>query len=174
MAADANMLAMTAAITALTNMIATIRAPARPPPAHDPVQGDVPFDLSTRAVSHAYIEICVPLKNEWDGHAETFPSCIVSLQNRAVEGKWDVASPHGILHFGTSPDKHNILKSYHSVMDAAIATAHTDRNDIRAIQNFTAMFKCIKASIRGKLRDTIFMQAGNIPTNTDGPTLLKN
>jgi len=174
MATNANMLAMTASITALMNMIATIRAPARPPPVHDPVQGDVPFDLSTQAASQAYIEICTPLKNEWDGHVETLPSFIVSLQDRAVEGKWDIAAPHGILHFGTSPDKYNILTSYHSVMDAVIATAYTDRHDIRAIQNSTAMFKCIKASIRGTLRDTIFMQAGNLPTNTDGPTLFKN
>ena len=47
MTADANIIPMTAATTALTNMIATIRAPARPPPGHDPVQGDVPFNIST-------------------------------------------------------------------------------------------------------------------------------
>ena len=35
------------------------------------------------------------------------------------------------------------------------------------------MFKCIKSSIKGILRDTIFTQAGNLPANTDGPTLFK-
>ena len=35
------------------------------------------------------------------------------------------------------------------------------------------MFKCIKASIKGTLRDTIFTQSGNLPANTDGPTLFK-
>jgi len=79
MAVDANMIAITAAITALTNMITTIRTPARPPPVHDPVQGDVTFNLSARAASHAYTEICAPLKNKWDGYLETFPSFIVSL-----------------------------------------------------------------------------------------------
>ena len=64
MAANVNMIAMTAAITALTNMIATIRAPAGPPLVHDPVQCNVPFDLSTRAASQAYTEICAPLNNE--------------------------------------------------------------------------------------------------------------
>ena len=92
MAAETNMLAMTAAITALTNMIATIRAPARPPPVHDPVQSDVPFDLSTRAASQAYTELCSPLDDEWNGHVETFPSFIVSLQERAAEGKWNGTS----------------------------------------------------------------------------------
>ena len=173
MADSANMIAMTAAITALTNMIATIRAPARPPPVHDPVQEDIPFDLSTRAASQAYTEICAPLKDEWDGHVETFPSFIVSLQDRAAEGKWNAAAPNGILTFGTAPAEHNILTNYHSVTDAAITAAHTARRDIRAIQNSTAMFKCIKASIKGTLRDTIFTQSGNLPANTDGPTLFK-
>jgi len=174
MAVDANMIAMTAAITAITNMIATIRAPARPPPVYDLVQGDVPLGLSTRSASQAYTEICAPLKNEWDGHVETFPSFIVSLQDRVAKGKWDVAAPHSILYFGTSPDKHNVLTSCRSVTDAVIATARTNRNDIRAIQNSTAMFKCIKASIRVTLRDTIFIQAGNLTTNTDGPIIFKN
>ena len=89
MAADANMVAMTAAITALTNMIATIRAPARPPPVHDPVQSDVPFDLLTRAASQAYAELCSPLDDEWNGHVKTFPSFIISLQERAAEVKWN-------------------------------------------------------------------------------------
>jgi len=62
MITDANMIAMTAAITALMNMIATIRAPGKPPPDHKPVQDDVPFHLSTRSASHAYTEICAPLK----------------------------------------------------------------------------------------------------------------
>ena len=57
MAADANMIAMTAAITALTNTIATIRAPTRPPLVYGPVQGDVPFNLSIRAASQTYTEI---------------------------------------------------------------------------------------------------------------------
>ena len=173
MADSVNMIAMTAAITALTNMIATIRAPARPPPVHDPVQEDIPFDLSTRAASQAYTEICAPLKDEWDGHVETFPSFIVSLQDRAAEGKWNAAAPNGILTFGIAPADHNILTNYHSVTDAAIAAAHTARHDIRAIQNSTAMFKYINASIKGTLRDTIFTQSGNLPANTDGPTLLK-
>jgi len=99
MTADGNIIAMTASITALMNMITTIRAPARSPPVHDPVQGDVPFDLSTRAASQTYNEIYAPLKNEWDRHVENFPSFIVSLQDRAAKGKWDVAAPHGILHY---------------------------------------------------------------------------
>ena len=173
MAAEANMIAMTAAITALTNMIATIRAPARSPPVHDPVQSDIPFDLSTRAASQAYTELCSPLDNEWNGHVETFPSFIVSLQERAAEGKWNTTSPHGIIDFGTAPNTHNILTSYHSVSDADVATALAARNDIRAKQNSTAMFKCIKSSITGTLRDTIFTQAGNLPANTDGPSLFK-
>ena len=87
MAADANMIAMTAAVRALINMIAMIRAPTIFPPVHDPFPGNTPFDLSTQAASHAYTEICEPLKNEWDGHVANFPSFIASLQDRAAEGK---------------------------------------------------------------------------------------
>ena len=173
MAAEENMLAMTAAITALPNTIATIRAPVRPPLVHDPVQSDVPFDLSTRAASQAYTELCSPLDDEWNGHVETFPSFIVSLQECAAEGKWNATAPHGIIDFGTAPNTHNILTSYHSVLDADVATVLVARNDIRAKQNSTAMFKCIKSSITCTLRDTIFTQAGNFPANTDGPSLFK-
>ena len=59
-ATKANILAMTSAIAALTTMINNIRPPARTP-VFDPFQGDIPFDLSTRAASQAYIDISAPL-----------------------------------------------------------------------------------------------------------------
>ena len=132
MAADTNMLAMTAAITALTNMIAMIRSPARPPPVHNSVQSDVSFDVSTRVASQAYTEICSLLDDEWDRHVETLPSFIVFLQERAAEGKWNATALHGIINFRTAPSTHNILTSYHSVTDTEVYTAFTARNDIRA------------------------------------------
>ena len=61
---DEKIIAMTAAITALTIMISTIRAPERAPPVRDTFQGDIPFDLSTRAMAQAYIDVSAPLKDE--------------------------------------------------------------------------------------------------------------
>ena len=111
MASNANMIAMTATITALTNMITTIRTPTRPSLVHDPIQGDVPFDLYTRAASQEYTEVCVPLKDEWNGHVEIPPSFIIALQMSAAEGKWDTVDPHGIVDFGIAPNFSNILKT---------------------------------------------------------------
>lgn len=113
------------------NMITTIRAPARPHPDPDPVQGDVQFDLSTRAASHAYTEICSPLKDEWDGHVETFPSFILALQMRATEGN-GMLHPHGIIYFGNAPNVCNILTNYYSVTEAAITILHTQEEWIYA------------------------------------------
>jgi len=59
------------------------------------------------------------------------------------------------------------------VTDAEITTAYANRTDTRAIQNSTAMFKYIKQSVMGSIRDTIFTQAGNHPSNTDGIALFK-
>jgi len=123
----------------------------------------VPFDLSTRAASQVYIDVLAPLQDEWDVNVATFPSSIVSLKMRAAEGKWNQAVPHGILTI----NGRNVLTDYHSVMDAEITTAYANRTYTCAIQNSTAIFKCIKLSIMRSIRDTIFTQAGNHPTNTD-------
>ena len=168
--------ALAAAILALTNVIATMRQPApAPTPVFDPFDSTKPFDLSTRAGSTAYSTISAPLDEVWDGHVATFPSFIVALRLRSEEGKWNATAPQGILTFptGTTGVSNNILTDYHSVTDAQIETARDARTDQRAIQNAKAMFKCIKSSIKGALKDTIFTQIGNMPTHSDGNTLFK-
>ena len=61
-ATKASVLAMTAAIGTLTTMLNTIRPPTRTP-VFDPFQGDILFDLSTRAASQAYIDVSAPLQD---------------------------------------------------------------------------------------------------------------
>ena len=63
------------------------------------------------------------------------------------------------------------LTNYHLVTDAQITAARTARIDNRANQNAKAMVKCIKSSIRGDIRDTIFTQSANIPSDDDGIAL---
>ena len=164
------------AILALTNVIATMRQPApASTPVFDPFDSTEPFDLSTRAGSAAYTTISAPLDEVWDGHVATFPSFIVALRLRSEEGGWNATAPQGILTFPTDTTgiTNNILTDYHSITDAQIETARAARVDQRAIQNSKAMFKCIKSSIKGALKDTIFTQIGNMPTHSDGNTLFK-
>ena len=142
--------ALAAAILALTNVLATIRAPpppAAPVPVFDPFDSADPFDLSTRAGSTAYSTISAPLDEVWDGHVATFPSFIVALRLRGEEGKWNAAAPQGILTFpsATAGVTNNILTDYHSVTDTQITTARAARVDQRAIQIAKAMFNCIKS-----------------------------
>ena len=85
------------------------------------------------------------------------------------KGKWNETAPNGILEIGSR----NILTDYHSITGTEIATAFTARTNTRAIQNSNAMFKCIKSSIKGSIRDTIFTQVGNHPNNTDRNSLFK-
>ena len=170
--------ALAAAIIALTNVLQTIRAPPAPiapKPVFDPFDSNDPFDLSTRAGSTAYTTISAPLDEIWDGHVSTFPSFIVALRLRGEEGKWNAPAPHGILSFptGVGAATNNILTDYHSVTEAQIVTARTARVDQRAIQNAKAMFNCVKGSIKGALKDTIFTQFGNMPTHSDGTALFK-
>ena len=78
--ADAATLA--AAITALTNAIALIQAPARSAPVFDPFIEDQLFNLASRAGDQAYTSISAALKDEdvWDGNVTTFPSFVVALR----------------------------------------------------------------------------------------------
>ena len=130
----------------------------------DPFAEDTPFDLSSRAGVQAFSEACAKLDNEWDGSVHTFPSFLVSLRLRANEAKWDAPNPHGILEIGGK----DILHEYHSISETDITTAQVARTDNRAIQNTKAMFQCIKSSITGGVRDTIFAQSENIPKVRDG------
>ena len=137
----------------------------------DPFIEDQPFNLASRAGDQAYTSISAALKDEdvWDGNVTTFPSFVVALRLRAEEGKWNATDPHGILTI----DGNNILSDYHSITDAQIEAARGARTDDRAIQNSRAMFQCVKKSIKGSIRNTIFPQSGNIPTHADGITLFK-
>ena len=80
---------LAAAITALTNAIALIRAPAPPAPVFDPFTEDQPFNLASRAGGQAYTNISAALNDEdvWDDNVSTFPSFIVDLCLRAEVGK---------------------------------------------------------------------------------------
>ena len=166
---DANAAALAAAITALTNDIALIRPPAPTAAVFDPFQEDQPYNLASRSGFQAYKDMSAPLDEIWDGTVAAFPSFVVSLRLRAEEGKWNAASPHGIL----TVDGQDILKDYHSITDTQVEAAQVARIDTRAIQNAACMYKCIKSSIKGDIRDTIFTQIGNIPTIADGVALFK-
>ena len=153
---------------------------------HSHVAADKRFHtiLQSKAVSvrtwyftfyHTYTTISALLDEIWDGHVATFPSFIVALRLRSQEGKWNAAAPHGILSFptGVGTATNNILTDYHSIADAQIVTARTARVDQRSIQNAKAMFNCVKGSIKGALKATIFTQFGNMPTHSDGTALFK-
>ena len=164
--------ALATAIQALAEAIARMQARPSTTTAtaiFDPFAEDTPFDLSSRAGVQAFSEACAKLDNEWDGSVHTFPSFLVSLRLRANEAKWDAPNPHGILEIGGK----DILHEYHSISETDITTAQVARTDNRAIQNTKAMFQCIKSSITGGVRDTIFAQSGNIPKVRDGIALFK-
>ena len=143
--------ALTQAITALTNAISFLQPPPEPAAVYDTFAPDVPFNLSTRLGSQAYSDISSPLDEVWDGSVNTFPSFIVALTIRAKESKWNAAAPYGILQV----DGHNAITDYHTINETQITDARTARIDNRAIQNTKAMFKCVKSSIKGDRALTI-------------------
>ena len=160
-----------AAITALTNTIALIRAPALPVPVIDPFIEDQPFNLASRAVDQAYTNISTVLndKDVWDGNIYTFPSFIMDLRLRAEEVEWNTTAPHEILIINSN----KIFSDYDSITVAQIEVAKTAQIGDRAIQNSHIMIQCIKSSIKRSIWDTIFTQSSNIPTHADGITLFK-
>ena len=138
-------------------------------PLLNPYTSDVPFDLSSRAGAQAFTNSCAVLDDTWDGTADAFPTFIVALRVRAREVNWGAQVPQGILTYGNA----NLLTDYHSITQGQLTTAFNNRTNDRAIQNSKAMYRCIKASITGDLKTTVFDQIDNLPTNEDGPSLFK-
>jgi hypothetical protein len=167
--------ALANALQAIANALANLAGPQAAPaaPAHqpvlDPYSSTAPFDLSSRAGSTAFSAACAALDDTWDGTIETFPSFIIGLRIRASEIHWNAAQPQGILTIAG----HHLITHYHSITDAEIEAARVARVDPRAVQNSRSLYKCLKSSISGDLRATIFDQVGNLPITDDGPTLFK-
>ena len=149
---------------------------------HDPFASPDAFDLGSRAGSNAFSTACAALDETWDGTVEKFPAFVVALRIRASECNWAAAAPQGIVVYnipgaGNPPGPAiacNLLEQHHSISTALIETARAGRNNPHAVQNSRAiMYKCLKASITGDLKATLFDQLGNLPAFEDGPTLFK-
>ena len=161
--------ANTAAATAATNANANATANAL----LDPVFQTTPFNLTTRIGQAAYEKACAKLEDTWDGNVQKFPAFVLALQIRAGEANWNAAAPQGILTFtDAAGNDRNLLTDYHQLTDAEIAAAFTARAaEPRAVQNATAMYRCIKQSIEGDLRTTLLLQVSNLPLSEDGVAL---
>ena len=163
---------LTRAAAALSIAIAAMRPPL-PQIAtssfHNPFVLPDSFDLSSCSGAVAYQLSSSPLDELWERGAATFHSFVVSLRIRAREGKWNTGVPQGILDIGGQ----DILIEYHSITDTEIEAARTARKNSQSVQNSKAMFRCIKSSIKGDLKDTIFTQYENLSEHEDGISLFK-
>lgn len=158
-----------------------IAAPS-PPQVFNPFASVNAFDLYSRSSSSAYVTVPTPLDDIWDGYTSTFPSFVTSLHLHAREGDWHAAGTTNATTGVITPnptnivdvaDK-NILTDYHLVTDAEITAASTACKNNRAIQNSKAMVGCIKYSIKGDIKDTIFTQFGSLLSVNDGIALFKH
>jgi hypothetical protein len=165
----------------IAQALSAIQAQQQPPPpqpqVHQPVlelfDASSPFDLSSRAGNAAYARACSGLVDKFDGSIDKFPSLITGLRDRAIEAKWNAAAPNGILAFTVNGTDHNLLDAYHSIALTDIETARTARTDSRATQNSKAFYHCLKATLEGDIKSTLFDQLGNLPTVEDGAVLFK-
>eukprot|EP00980_Cylindrotheca_fusiformis_P026869 scaffold17784_cov76-Cylindrotheca_fusiformis.AAC.1 len=66
---------------------------------------------------------------------------------------------------------HNLLEKYHLITDTDVEAAHRNRIDPRARQNARAFYHCLKSTLEGDIRSTLFDQLANTPTVEDGATL---
>jgi hypothetical protein len=129
--------------------------------------------LGSCAGHAAYVKACSPLNTKWDGSIDKFPSLITGLRDRAIEAKWDAVSPHGIITFTIGATDFNLLTQYHSIPLTEIEAARTARNDNRAIQNSKALYHCLRSTLEGDIKATLFDQIGNHTTHEDGAQLFK-
>jgi hypothetical protein len=175
--------AIAQALTALTQILTAMQAAAAaapvlvPPAPHvptlDPFTAATPFDLSTRAGSHAYTTACSALEDKWDGTIAKFPAFLIALRVRGSEANWGAPAPQGILLYAVNGVDRNLFSDHFAIPIANLEAARAARVDDRAIQNARALFKCLKNSIEGDLHAALFHQDGNIPAHEDGPTFFK-
>ena len=190
-AQNQNNAALTAAFENIANILQTLQNQGGQPPPNQPPQptltaftNNTPFNLDSRAGATAFKQSSSPLDFEWDGSIQNFPPFMLALRSRAQEVKWGAPLPHGILTYavptglpvppGMQPvtTNRNLLTEYHTITEDVVEAARTARIDDRAIQNSTAMYKCLTRSITGDLSTTMFDQDGNMLSHHDGPSLL--
>jgi len=102
---------------------------------------------------------------------ESFPIFIVALRLRARKIKWNSMEVAGITPTPSNIitiSGHSILTDYHLVTETQVANTSTARINDQAIQNSSALFKCLESSVAGDLTSTIFTQSGNLPEDEDG------
>jgi hypothetical protein len=138
-------------------------------PLLDPFASTDPSNLSSRAGVAAYETACSALDEVWDGTPDKLPAFVICLRIRANDVQWNGADPQGILTFGA----HNLLTAHHTISAADIEAARAACTDDCAIQNSKTMYECLKKSITGDLRATLFEQASNLPAYADGPSFFK-
>ena len=165
---------LTAVLTDIQQQQAAAAAANVNPPATvnlNPFASNAPFDLGSRAGSHAFDKAGAILDSTWDGTIENFPPFLLSLRIRASEVNWGATDPQGILSYNINNHNRNLLTDHHHFTEAIVETSRLARTNDRAIQNSRALYLCLKSSITGDLKATLFDQAGNLPLYEDGPTL---
>jgi hypothetical protein len=76
-------------------------------------------------------------------------------------------------HVTVSATDFNLLTQYHSISLTDIEAARTARNDNQAIQNSKALYHCLRSTLGGDIKATLFDQIGSHTTNEDGAQLFK-
>ena len=137
-------------------------------PVTDLFANNDPFDLSTRSGLSAMDKMEEKLDVEWNGETQGFPAFILELEIRGRACHWNDATS-GILKVSG----HHLFTKFAQITNKDITQANTDRTNPRARQNAQALFRCLRKSITGSLKETIFGQIGNIPQDEDGVALFK-
>ena len=75
----------------------------------DPFTSSAPFDIGSRAGSHAFDKSSATLDTTWNGTIENFPAFLLSLRVRASEVNWGAAAPRGILLHDVDGTARNLL-----------------------------------------------------------------
>ena len=122
-----------------------------------------PFYIGSLAGPYAFAKASAPLNKTWDGTIEQFPSFVICHHVCASQVCWNSPAPQGIIDINGS----NLLMDYHSLTIFEVDNASAARVDNCATQNSCAMYSCLKASISGDLKSTLFSQVGNLPIHED-------
>ena len=133
---------LTAVLTDIQQQQAAAAAANVNPPATvnlNPFASNAPFDLGSRAGSHAFDKAGAILDSTWDGTIENFPPFLLSLRIRASEVNWGATYPQGILSYNINNHNRNLLTDNHHFTEAIVETSRLARTNDRAIQNFWAL-----------------------------------
>ena len=95
----------------------------------NPFASNTPFDIGSRAGTHALKKASAALDTTWNGTTKNFCALLHSLRVRALEVNWGSASPHNILLHDVDSTARIFLMEHHHMTEVIVEASCAARTN---------------------------------------------